>query len=289
MSNREYKSDVFSMLLSEPDNALQVYNALNHSDYTDASMVEAKTLENGISLTVRNDAAFIVGTDINFYEHQSSYNPNMALRQLIYFAHTIESIVKSKSLFSHKRISIPFPHFVVFYNGTEKRRASETMRLSDHYSRKADESELELICTVYNINPGNNGELLEKCPVLGGYTQFVEKVRSNMEEMSDLDAVEAAIDSCIEERILSDFFIRRRDEVTKATMIDMTYETQMKYAIQEAKEEAMEEGIAKGRIDMMARMLMRGDAEDDLRRFFDATEEEIARAKKEANSVPVVR
>ena len=71
MSNREYKSDVFSMLMEESENALQVFNGLNNSHYTDPSKVEYRTLENGISLTVRNDASFIVGTDINFYEHQS--------------------------------------------------------------------------------------------------------------------------------------------------------------------------------------------------------------------------
>lgn len=31
--NREYKSDVFSMLLEDPENALSLYNAMNDSDY----------------------------------------------------------------------------------------------------------------------------------------------------------------------------------------------------------------------------------------------------------------
>ncbi len=31
--NREYKSDVFSMLLENPENALSLYNAMNDSDY----------------------------------------------------------------------------------------------------------------------------------------------------------------------------------------------------------------------------------------------------------------
>lgn len=56
--NREYKSDVFSMLMEDKENALSLYNAMNDSHYTDADMVEMKTLDRGISLTVRNDAAF---------------------------------------------------------------------------------------------------------------------------------------------------------------------------------------------------------------------------------------
>ena len=68
--NREYKSDVFCMLLEEPKNALEIYNGLNDSHYTDVKIVERKVLEKGISLSVRNDAAFIVGSDLNLYEHQ---------------------------------------------------------------------------------------------------------------------------------------------------------------------------------------------------------------------------
>jgi len=87
--NREVKSDVFSMLMEDKRNALEVYNALNGSDYTDPELIEMVTLEKGISLTIRNDAAFILDTSINIYEHQSTYNPNMPLRSLLYLASTL--------------------------------------------------------------------------------------------------------------------------------------------------------------------------------------------------------
>ena len=38
--NREYKSDVFSMLMESKENALEVYNALNDSEYTNPEEVE---------------------------------------------------------------------------------------------------------------------------------------------------------------------------------------------------------------------------------------------------------
>ena len=236
MHNREYKSDVFSMLISEPEYALQVYNGLNDSDYTDPSMVDIKTLENGISLTVRNDAAFIVGSDLNLYEHQSRYNANMALRQFIYFAHTIEGMIDRKDLYSRKRIPIPFPRFVVFYNGIEGRPDVEIQRMSEHFTRQDESPELDLKCVIYNINPGKNEDLFIKCPVLDGYTQFVEKVRDNKEVgQKDNDAVENAIDSCIAEGILADFFKRRRNEVTKVIMIDMTFEAREKLIREEER------------------------------------------------------
>ena len=62
MSNREYKSDVFSMLMQEPENALQVYNGLNNTNYTDPSQVVYNTLEKGISLTVRNEKRIPIRT-----------------------------------------------------------------------------------------------------------------------------------------------------------------------------------------------------------------------------------
>ena len=43
--NRQYKSDVFSMLLEDPKNALEVFNAVNGTDYDDPSKVEIYLLE----------------------------------------------------------------------------------------------------------------------------------------------------------------------------------------------------------------------------------------------------
>lgn len=78
------------MLLEEPRYALDVYNALNDSDYTKPDDVEILKLENGILLSLRNDASFIIDMNLNLYEHQSTYNPNMPLRNLIYFTNIIE-------------------------------------------------------------------------------------------------------------------------------------------------------------------------------------------------------
>ena len=94
--NREYKSDVFSMLMEDKENALSLYNAMNDSHYTDADMVEMKTLDRGISLTVRNDAAFVVDACLSVYEHQSSVCPNMPVRCLIYFTNILADFLKKR-------------------------------------------------------------------------------------------------------------------------------------------------------------------------------------------------
>ena len=264
--NREYKSDVFSMLMESKENALEVYNALNDSEYTNPEEVEIVQLERGVSLSIRNDASFIIDMNINFYEHQSTYNPNMPLRSLIYFVNTLQDWLKDndKDLFSRRQIQIPTPHFIVFYNGTQKRTEYEEMRLSDSFYHKAEELQIEIICKVYNINPENNQILKRKSAVLEGYTYFVEKIRENQRQGMNLEeAVDSAINDCITNHILEDFFRSRKDEVKKMTHLDYTWEKRERlirmeeYADGEAagiqKGEAA--GIRKGKIDSLMEIL----------------------------------
>ena len=286
--NREYKSDVFSMLLEYPGNALEIYNGLNGSEYKDESIVKIMTLDKGISLSVSNDASFIVGNEFNLYEHQSTHNPNMPIRHLIYLAKTLEQILRGRDLYSKKRITVPTPHFVVFYNGIEKRPEKEVFKLSDSFEKKTVDPEIDLICTVYNINPENNVLLLNKCPVLYGYMVFVEKIRNKVNNEVELKAaIDEAIDECIEEGILADFLISRRDEVTKTTMIDMTFETREKLFTQEAYEdglaegrkEGLKEGLVEGRTVLIATYLQNGGTEEDAIKLLNASSEEISDAK----------
>ena len=216
--NREYKSDVFSMLMENKRYALEVYNALNHSDYRNPEEVEIIRLERGISLSIRNDASFLIDMNMSFYEHQSTYNPNMPLRSMIYYVNALEDWLKRKNLdlFGRKRIQIPTPHFVVFYNGMEKRPEYEEMRLSEAFCHKTDEPGIEVRCRVYNINPDNNRSLKERSAVLEGYSYFVEKVRIYRKREMELgEAVDRAIEDCIENHVLEDFFRDRKDEVKR--------------------------------------------------------------------------
>ena len=246
--NREVKSDVFSLLMEEKENALQVYNALNGSDYKDPEMVEIVKLETGISLTIRNDASFILDMYLSIYEHQSSFNPNMPLRMLIYVAEIFKGYVKAMEydLFGHRRIELPTPKFVVFYNGTENRPAQEVMRLSDLFHHKEEKPELELMCAVYNINPGNNSDFMGKCSILNQYTAFIEKVRDNQTNNVE-SPIKQAIDYCIEHDILRDFLSRKGDAVLRIMTIDMTWEAREKLIRRDEREEGRAEGREEGR------------------------------------------
>ena len=245
---REYKSDVFCMLLEEKENALDVYNVLNGTNYTDPDIVEIVKLERGISLSVQNDSAFLVESDITFGEHQATYNPNMPLRSLIYFTNTIVEMVKNRDLYSRHLIKIPQPHFVVFYNGLEECPDREVQKLSDSYEKLTNTPELELTCTVYNINPGHNKAMMEGCRVLREYTEFVEKVREYKADNNDVvTAVESAIYYCIKHHILEDFLKRRKAEVLHVMTLDYTWERREVLIRQEEREEALQQGLSEGR------------------------------------------
>lgn len=235
--NREYKSDVFGMLLEDPRYALEVYNALNHSDYMDPGVVEICTLERGISLSVRNDASFFLGMDLNIYEHESTVCPNMPLRELIYVTNILEQWVRNQNIYGRGLVKIPTPRFAVFYNGLEDQPEQYELRLSDAFANAVGEPELELKCTVYNINQGKNRELLARCPVLREYMIFVDYVRGYRNGLELGQAIEMAIDRCIAENVLRDFLEKRRWEVAKVTQLDYTFERQIELEREEARAE----------------------------------------------------
>ena len=284
--NREYKSDAFSMLMQDRENALQVYNALNESSYDDPESVEIVSLESGISLSIRNDAAFIVGTDFNIYEHQASYNPNMPIRALYYYATIMQEMLNKRDLYSTRLINIPTPHFVVFYNGVANRPEKEVMKLSAAFEKPTDRPELELICTVYNINPDKNEEILQKCSILREYTAFVETVRKYDREGNE-SPVENAIKYCIENHILEKFLRERGAEVLKTMAIDMTFERREILIREEEKIEGRKEGRIEGRkegADMLASLLKQlTPGSDEFNRALNATEEERQELYKKYN------
>jgi len=293
--SREYKSDTFSMLMEDKNNALEVYNALNGSHYTDPEEVEIVRLEKGVSLSIRNDASFIIDMNISFYEHQASYNPNMPLRSLIYYVNSLEDWIKrqERHLFSRNRIQILTPHFVVFYNGLEKRPEYEEMKLSESFYHQTNRPGIEVICQVYNINPPYNQHLKERATVLEGYTYFVELVRNHQKQMDLEQAVDQAIRECIKDHVLENFFEQRGEEIKKMTHLDFTFETQKKLIRKEALEEGLllgqQQGIQQGqqqgynqaRLEQIRKMINKGYTESQILEL-DFTTDEIKAAREQA-------
>ena len=83
---RNYKDTVFRMLFNNKEALLSLYNAINGTHYDKTDDLEIITLENAVYMAMKNDIAFILGLYMNLYEHQSTLNPNMPLRDLFYIA-----------------------------------------------------------------------------------------------------------------------------------------------------------------------------------------------------------
>ena len=258
--NREHKSTVFSMIYRDKGKLLELYNAMNHTDYTDPEMLQIVTLENAIYMAMENDLAFIVDLHLYLYEHQSTYNPNMPLRDLFYVANEYQRLVRNESIYASRLIKLPAPHFVVFYNGKDKRPEKEILKLSDAYLTEELYPDLELKVTVLNINAGNNRELKENCRTLREYMQYVECVRRYTDELGMRlnEAVESAVNECINKGILKDFLLENKAEAMTMSIFEYN-EAEEKEKMRRAEYAGgYEDGVADGYADGVARGIKDG-------------------------------
>lgn len=244
--NRIYKDTLFRLLFNDRKNLLSLYNAVNHTNYTNEEYLEINTLENAIYLKVKNDVSFVLNFYLNLYEHQASLNPNMPLRDLFYVSDLLQAITADKNIYSSTLISIPTPRFVVFYNGASEMPEKMVLRLSDSFSHREEEPELELKVVVYNINKGMNQDLLESCQTLKEYAQFVQIFRKNLRQYEKETAAKITIDTCIQKNVLSDFLKKHRGEAMAMCLYEYDEEKHMEMERREHYERGLAEGKEEG-------------------------------------------
>ena len=259
-THRNYKDTVFRMLFSDRKNLLSLYNAVSGAHYDDPEKLEIVTLENAIYMGMKNDLAFIIDTDLFLYEHQSTYNPNMPLRDLFYISSEYQKLVDKKSLYSSVLQKIPAPQFIVFYNGTEKEKDSWVNHLSEAFENLSGNPKLELEVLTININEGHNSELMEQCQILREYAQYVDCVRRYAKEFELIDAIEQAVDECIHKNILSEFLRKNKAEVIAMSIFEYDkeeeerklrkaeYEAGVAAGMKDGMKAGVADGISKGKI-----------------------------------------
>lgn len=253
---RNYKDTVFRMLFKEKENLLSLYNALNGTGYTNVDDLEITTLENAVYMNYKNDISFVFAHELLLYEHQSTFNPNMPLRDLFYVSSVLQGRISGDDLYSRKIVRIPAPKFIVFYNGTGSQPERQILRLSDVFEKKQEQPALELNVIVYNINLGRNSELLAACSLLKEYAQYVDQVRTLARELPFPKAVEKAVDYCIGNGILADFLRENRAEAIAMSIFEYDEEKHMKNEREEGREEGREE-LAK----VLKRLMDAGETE----------------------------
>lgn len=244
------KDTIFRMIYSDTEELLNLYNAVNNTHYKDPDELEITTLENAIYMNMKNDVSCILDMWMNLYEHQSTVNPNMPLRDLFYTSRLYEKLTVGKDLYSSKRIMLPTPKYITFYNGMAEQPEQRIMKLSDSFEQSR-EVNLELTVVQLNINPGYNEELKSNCPTLYQYMLYVEKVRTYTELLPIEESIRKAVDECIKEGILREFLIKNKAEAIQMSIFEYDEELHKRTLREEGYEEGMacgmEQGLVRGR------------------------------------------
>ena len=192
---------------------------------------------------MKNDLSFIFDFSLYIFEHQSTYCPNIPLRDLHYVSTLLEGMIQKKYIYSTKLLKFPTPHFIVFYNGEKEMPDRTILKLSDAFEKPEEDPELELKVTMINVNCGRNPELMEACKDLNDYSIYVQKVRIYAKIMDINDAVEKAITECIEGKILEEILTKFRSEAKMLSI--MEYDKELHE--QTIKEDYFEDGLEVGR------------------------------------------
>ena len=270
---RQTKDILFRLVFGDDRQALlQLYNALHGTAYTDPHELQIVTLDNAIYISRKNDLAFLLAGSINMYEHQSTLNPNMPVRFLIYLAQEYQLLVEStdKSLYGSELIPLPTPQCVVFYNGTADTPDEYELRLSSAFSSLDVEPAVEVVVNVININYGHNEHLMQGCGLLSQYAQFVAVTREYANKYDNREeAMNAAIEYCIEHGILEDILRKHRSQVLGSlleefdekkyarTLREEGYEAGRTDGFTEGEQRGIERGIAKGAEQERYRLLVK--------------------------------
>jgi len=253
--NRNFKDSVFSALFNDPDLLRELYCALEGVTLPSDVPVCINTLENVLYMDLYNDISFEIGGKlIVLMEHQSTTNPNLALRLFLYIARVLEKTIKGKNIYSEKKLSIPWPEFFVLYNGEKPYPDEAILRLSDLFyvpyelglSEKAAPL-LELEVKVININEGKNEAIVNRCKKLSEYSIFITKARDLRKELGNKEeAINEVVKYCHRNGILEEFLETHASEVLNMLLTEWNIEDARKVWVEEAREDGLAEGLAKG-------------------------------------------
>ncbi len=273
--NREYRDRLFVFIFGREENrkwTLSLYNAVNGTNYTDENAIEITTMSDAVYMGMRNDVSFIITEFISLFEQQSTYNPNMPVRQLMYLGRLYDKYINAtkQNLYGTRQIKLPVPRLVTFYNGMED-VPDKILHLSNSFSGNAGLSDVEVSVRLININLGNNKELLENCKPLKEYSWFVDVVRNKKErgKMILEDAVDHTLDEMPEDFCIREFLIANRAEVKNMCLTEYN------------EAETMQMFKDEERYDAISRMLRSGKTAEAIADFCGYPIEQVKAVEKE--------
>lgn len=266
--NKQYKDALFKYIFGSEERkqyTLELYNALNGTEYTDTSKIQYTTLEDVMYINYHNDVACMIDSNlINLWEEQSTWNPNMALRLLTYSVSMWSNYLYStnQEMSSRKLVKIPHVNCVVLYNGTAKEPATSTVNINDNFLRERPKSAtpLEFEVMVYNINTKAGKKLLSKCRPLLEYSWIITKVQEYTEEnkrngMVYPETLTAGIKKALKniprDYVLRNALLAKQEEVIQMllTQFDAKRHDEIIF------DNGFEEGLEQGKVQMIHSML----------------------------------
>ena len=249
-ANIEYKDRLFSFLFGNEENrewTLSLYNAVNESNYTDASQIQITTIREVLYLGMHNDVSFMISDEMNMYEQQSTYNPNMPLRMLQYAGNLFEKDItrRKKNKYSKRLIDLPVPRLVVFYNGIDDEADETTLHLHDAFPQeKRDSADIQVRVRMININKGHSPKVMELCKPLDEYAWLVDTVRAKEDTYGLEAAIDQAIDKMPDDYIIKQFMETHRAEVKGMLLTEYNEAKQMELVKEEGRLEGMIQTLA---------------------------------------------
>ena len=247
--NRQYKDRLFKFIFGNETNkewTLSLYNAIHESHYDNPDDISFNTIEDAVYMGMKNDVSYIICFQMELWEHQSTFNPNMPMRFFIYSGRLYEKYIRNSDYFAYSSSlqKLPRPKCVCFYNGTQEQPEKQVLRLSDAYDGDGD---IEVCVTMYNINYGKNKAMMEARKPLHEYAWLVDTVRDNQSRMDDLDAaVDAAIDAMPDSFMIKSFLMDNRSEVKNMFLTEYDQEKVLEQGKQEALNEGRKIGLKEG-------------------------------------------
>ncbi len=241
--NRQYRDRLFKFIFGNPEHkewTLSLYNAINGTNYTNPNDIQLTTIEDAVYMGMKNDTSFLVTETMNFWEQQSTFNPNLPMRILIYAGMVYAKYVETSDdyyIYSSKQQKAPVPKCICFYNGADKKEDRTILKLSDSFPKGSD-PDIEVKVTMININYGQNKELMETCQSLKDYSWLMDKIRSNKKTMGSLElAVDAALTAMPNDSVIKSFLLENQAEVKRMCITEYNEE---KVFAQQREEGAVE-------------------------------------------------
>ncbi|MBQ3316581.1 MAG: hypothetical protein IJG69_01385 [Spirochaetales bacterium] len=279
--NKEHKDRLFKYIFGRAEKKewlLSLYNAMNHSHHDNPEDITITTLEDVIYISMKNDLSFLIGNTMSFYEHQSTFNPNIPFRMFMYAGRVYSKLVKDKvnriSLYSSIPQIVPVPKLVCFYNGLRDIGESMVLRMSDVLP-EWNKADIDATVLMLNINWGRNKELMSSCRPLSEYSLFTADVRQLYSDTGDKDfAVETAIRNLPEDSEIRAFMEENMAEVKEMCLTEYDDEKEKEILKEQYLEAGRKEGRSEGETigaDRMASLgdqLMKAGRTEDLKRVF---------------------